>query len=106
MVTSKKVNLFGVDHLEGKQQQDSLKAVSSTVYIVSKEQVIVTLNIFSFAFEVRGSINLKETHKVCILPMYISKYLDRRLHLKHDWLLFKYFQNCRTQTQDLLILKG
>ena len=88
VVTSQKMNLVWESDLQRHQQADCFERVTSSVDVISQEEVVVALDITVF---IRSSPKIEESHQILVLTMDVTKNLDRSVNFEDHWLCFKNF---------------
>jgi len=102
VVSSEKHNLTRILQLQSEKQAHNLKVEAALVDIVSKEHVIIGMNISSVT---RSLPNVEESHKICILAVKITENLGRRANfLYYNRLCCKYLAAFISELDDVLSL--
>ena len=84
VVSSQEMDLVWELDLQGHQQADGLQRVSTSVNIVTQEQVVITLDISAVIWD---SPQVEEPHQILVLSMDVSEHLDRGINSEHHWLV-------------------
>ena len=84
VVSSQQMDLVWELDLQGHQQADGLQRVSTSVNIVTQEQVVITLDISAVIWD---SPQVEEPHQILVLSMDVSEHLDRGINSEHHWLV-------------------
>ena len=88
VVTSQKMNLVWESDLQRHEQADCFERVTSSVDVISQEEVVVALDITVFIW---SSPKIEESHQILVLTMDVTKNLDRGVNFEDHWLCFKNF---------------